>query len=185
MGTFTVQATISHPHEPSRCQELFLLVDTGAAYTVIPQPLLEALGVHPTAKRTVTLADGREEVWDLTYVLISLAGEQAPTPCLMAPHDGMTLLGAVTLEQFGLGVDPLGKTLIPVRAPLACTCLSPRLCLSAHPEGTQGSGEPGWAPRNSRDPRHRGPLASGPPWRGCPEQPNSRTPLQGAACCAT
>jgi predicted aspartyl protease len=119
MGTITVQATISHPHEPSRCQELFLLVDTGAAYTVIPQPVLEALGVHPTAKRAVTLADGREEVWDLTYVLISLAGELAPTPCLMAPHDGMTLLGAVTQEQFGLGVDPLGKTLIPVRAPLA------------------------------------------------------------------
>ena len=119
MGTFTVQATISHPHEPSRCQELSLLVDTGAAYTVIPQPVLEALGVHPTAKRAVTLADGREEVWDLAYVLIALAGEQAPTPCLMAPRDGMTLLGAVTLEQFGLGGDPLGKTLIPVRAPLA------------------------------------------------------------------
>ena len=168
MGTFTVHATISHPNEPSRRQELSLLVDTGAAYTVIPQPILEALGVRASGKRAVTLANGREEVWDLTYVVISLAGEQAPTPCLMAPHDGRTLLGAITLEQFGLGVDPLGKTLIPVRAPLACTCLSPHLCLSAHPEGTQGSGEPGWAPRNSRT----------------AEQPNSRTPLQGAACCA-
>jgi len=119
MGTFSVKATISPPHDPSRSQEVSLLVDTGAAYTAIPQPVLEVLGVRPTAKRAVTLADGREETWDLTYVLISLVGEQAPTPCLMAPHDGMTLLGAVTLEQFGLGVDPLAKRLIPVRVPLA------------------------------------------------------------------
>ena len=119
VGIFSVQATVSHPLEPSRSQELSFLVDTGAAYTVIPQHILEALGVFATAKRPVTLADGREEVWDLAYVLISLVGEQAPTPCLMAPHDGMTLLGAVTLEQFGLGVDPLAKRLIPVRVPLA------------------------------------------------------------------
>lgn len=119
MGTFTVQAMIAHPQEPSRGHELSLLVDTGAAYTVISQSVLEALGVRPTAKRAVTLADGREEVWDLTYVLISLAGEQAPTPCLLGPQNGMMLLGAVTLEQFGLGVDPLGKKLIPIRLPLA------------------------------------------------------------------
>lgn len=119
MGTFSVQVAIAHPQEPSRRQELWLLVDTGAAYTVVPQPVLESLGVRATAKRAVTLADGREEVWDLTYVLISLAGEEAPTPCLMAPQDGLTLLGAVTLEQFGLGVDPLGKKLIPIRIPLA------------------------------------------------------------------
>lgn len=57
MGTFTVHATISHPNEPSRRQELSLLVDTGAAY----------------------------------------------------------------LEQFGLGVDPLTKKLIPVRVLLAAS----------------------------------------------------------------
>lgn len=119
MGTFSVQVAIAHPQKPSRRQELSLLVDTGAAYTVVSQSVLEALGVRPTAKRAVTLADGREEVWDLAYVLISLAGEEAPTPCLMAPRDGRTLLGAVTLEQFGLGVDPLAKRLIPIRLPPA------------------------------------------------------------------
>jgi hypothetical protein len=34
----------------------------------------------------------------------------------MAPDASPGLLGAVTLEEFGLGVDPVGKRLIPVKS---------------------------------------------------------------------
>lgn len=37
----------------------------------------------------------------------------------LAPDQSPKLLGAQTLETFGLGVDPLGKRLVPVDAYLA------------------------------------------------------------------
>lgn len=33
----------------------------------------------------------------------------------MAPDSSPGLLGAVTLEEFGLGVDPIEKRLVPVK----------------------------------------------------------------------
>lgn len=119
MGQFSVRVRIWPAHSPERGQELSVLVDTGAAYTVVPRSILDAIGCLPSTKRTVVLPDGREEIWDLTYIVMALGGEEAPTPCLMGPSNGLTLLGAVTLEQFGLGVDPLRRRLIPVRAPIA------------------------------------------------------------------
>jgi predicted aspartyl protease len=119
MGQFSVRVRIWPAHSPEKGQELSVLVDTGAAYTVVPRSILDAIGCLPSTKRTVVLPDGREEIWDLTYIVMALGGEEAPTPCLMGPSNGLTLLGAVTLEQFGLGVDPLHRRLIPVRAPIA------------------------------------------------------------------
>jgi hypothetical protein len=37
----------------------------------------------------------------------------------LADEDATRLLGAQTLETFGLGVDPLGRRLVPVDAYLA------------------------------------------------------------------
>ena len=39
--------------------------------------------------------------------------------CLFGPPDGLPLLGAVSLEQFALAVDPLVRALVPTRVPMA------------------------------------------------------------------
>jgi hypothetical protein len=51
-----------------------------------------------------------------TTVLLTLDGQEGPTFCLIAPRGGPALLGAVTLEEFALGVDPVAKRLVPVRS---------------------------------------------------------------------
>lgn len=53
--------------------------------------------------------------WDVTAVTLSLLDSTLPTLCFMAPGSSPRLLGAVTLEEFGLGVDPIEKRLIPVK----------------------------------------------------------------------
>lgn len=114
MRTFRVDATFKNPHDRARVRAVPVLVDTGATWTTLPKEIVDALGCSPLSTRRVQLASGREEVWPLTIVLIALEGQELPTVCLIAPIGGPALLGAVTLEEFALAVDPVGRRLIPV-----------------------------------------------------------------------
>lgn len=66
-------------------------------------------------RRQVVFANGAEAEWDVTAVTLSLLDSTLPTLCFMAPDSSPGLLGAVALEEFGLGVDPIGKRLVPVK----------------------------------------------------------------------
>ena len=59
--------------------------------------------------------NGREEEWPIGLVLMTLENQELPTVCLIGPNGGPALLGAVTLEEFALSVDPVAKRLVPVR----------------------------------------------------------------------
>jgi predicted aspartyl protease len=121
MGTFTVEVTAKNPQEPARSRTLSLLVDTGASYAVLPLDVVEALGVQPVGSRRVRFTNGRADQWPIAIVLMTLEGQEWPTMCLVGPRGGPALLGAVTLEQFALGVDPLAMRLVPVESSLmAC-----------------------------------------------------------------
>jgi predicted aspartyl protease len=85
-----------------------------APWAALPQEVVEALGCTPLARRRIQLASGREEVWPIAVVLAGLEGQELPTVCLIGPAGGPALLGAVTLEEFGLGVDPIARRLVPV-----------------------------------------------------------------------
>lgn len=116
MGTFRIEVTVKNLREPTRRRTLSVLVDTGATYMTLPRDVVEALGCEPIGKRRVLLADGREEEWPFGIVLLTLEGQELPTVCLIGPNGGPALLGAVTLEEFALGVDPVAKCLVPVRS---------------------------------------------------------------------
>ena len=95
------------------------LVDTGAAYTVLPRELIETLGCVPHRVQRVRPADGRVEEWPLAQVELECEGRRAVTPVLVGPEDAPVLLGATTLEELGLGIDPLNRRLVPVDLYLA------------------------------------------------------------------
>ncbi len=116
MGTFQVEVTVKNLQAPTRSRTLSVLVDTGATYTTLPRDVVDALGCNPIGTRRVLLANGREEEWPVGAVLLSLEGQEGPTFCLIGPNGGPALLGAVTLEEFALGVDPVAKRLVPVRS---------------------------------------------------------------------
>ncbi|MBI2160012.1 MAG: aspartyl protease family protein [Candidatus Rokubacteria bacterium] len=116
MGTFRVEVTLKNVYESARRQTLALLVDTEATYTTLPRDVAESLGCTPIGTRRVLLANGREEEWPIGLVLMTLENQELPTICLIGPNGGHALLGAVTLEEFALSVDPVARRLVPVRS---------------------------------------------------------------------
>lgn len=118
MGQFRVELTLL-ARDGSLSRIVEALVDTGAAYTVVPRSMLESLGCRPLRAQRVVLADGRIEEWSVTQMDVECEGRRATTPILMGPADGPILLGATTLQEFGLRTDPLNRRLVPVDLYLA------------------------------------------------------------------
>src|SRR5262245_49530493 len=114
VGTFNVDVVVRNLASPDRARAVSLAVDTGASHTVLPASLVEPLGIEPTGTRRVRLARGAMGLWPVTAVLMRLEGEAPPAVALVGPSDGPALLGAVTLEEFALGVDPVARRLIPL-----------------------------------------------------------------------
>ncbi len=90
------------------------LVDTGATYTWVPASVLQALGHEPDEDREFVLTDGRTRVYRIGWVPVRLEGRLRPTPVVFGDEGTEPLLGVVTLEEFGLAVDPVGRRLVPV-----------------------------------------------------------------------
>lgn len=119
MGTFAVRATLANPDRPERRLALDLVVDTGATYTLLPAEIVERLELATPRHRTVTLASGERVAYGVGQVTIDLNGEAWPTMFLAGPPGCPALLGAMTLEGFGLAPDPVNKRLVPVIGLLA------------------------------------------------------------------
>ncbi len=114
MGTFTVKVTLSHPEHRATRLTLDLWVDTGATWSLIPADAARSLGVEPSETRPVRTANGRRLDLPLAEIRFTIDGRSLTTPCLLGAPDAPALLGAVTLEAFGLAADPVQKTLVPV-----------------------------------------------------------------------
>jgi aspartyl protease family protein len=118
MATFQQQIVVSNL-DSSRSRELKTWVDTGAAYTWIPRAVLEDLGIQPAFRRRFGLANGPELDRECAQANVKVDGSQLITVCVFGDEGSEPLLGAVTLEEMGLGVDPLNQRLVPVTLLLA------------------------------------------------------------------
>ena len=115
MGTFTVTLGVGDPRG-RRYEDVEAMVDSGAAYTVLPASILKGLGVEPHEARGFVLADGHRVERGFGRTWLSLNGRQDVSPVVFWDEDSLPLLGAVTLEIFGLGIDPVNGRLVPVDA---------------------------------------------------------------------
>ncbi|MGH7265158.1 MAG: aspartyl protease family protein [Candidatus Rokuibacteriota bacterium] len=92
------------------------LVDTGASYLSLPGSLVVGLGYRPVDRQRVVFANGQAATWEVAEVRARLGERERTVLAFLAPDDAPKLVGAQTLETFGLGVDPLAKRLVPVDA---------------------------------------------------------------------
>ena len=113
MGTFAVDVRLADPAHPEKTQELKLRVDTGSAYTWVPSTVMGSLGITPTMTRRIRSIQGQIIERPAAEVLITLDAQTLHTICLFGQPGELEVLGAVTLEEFGLAVDPVQKRLLP------------------------------------------------------------------------
>jgi clan AA aspartic protease len=113
VATFRVSIEIG-PMDQSRFERIEALVDTGATYTVVPRDVLERLGIAPQFRRRFRIADGRVVELDMAWAVVKVEGEMTYTICVFGEPGMDALLGAVTLEELGLGVDPINQRLVPI-----------------------------------------------------------------------
>jgi len=112
MGVFSVPLAVSDS-TGSRF-EADARVDAGASYTWIPRPSLEALGHTPEGEREFELADGRRIPYGVKEIRIRVNGGATTTWVVSGESGTDALLGAVTLQELGLGVDSSNERLISV-----------------------------------------------------------------------
>ena len=113
MGNFHVAMEVGDT-QGLRYEPMQALVDSGATYNILPAPLLRRLGVRPTESGSFILAAGRRIQRHMGQTWVRLDGREYIAPVVFGGADTQPILGAVTLEIFRLGIDPVAERLIPV-----------------------------------------------------------------------
>lgn len=113
MGTFHLAIQVGSP-DGSSYEWMEALVDTGSSYAVVPAATLRALGVTPARKQPFKYADGRVMERDVGQTWVKINDQALVRVVVFGEGGDESLLGADTLEGFGLGVDPIGRRLVPM-----------------------------------------------------------------------
>ncbi len=111
MGVTHVELTITSPSNPTLSQKGNFLVDSGASFTVLPKDFVDRLKLRSNFTREFTLADGKKVERQIGNASIKYGKEEIVTPVVLGRKGDNPLLGAITLESFGLLLDPFQRKL--------------------------------------------------------------------------
>ena len=103
-------------HDASRIRstEVTGIVDTGAVTLVLPQNVVERLGLKTRRTVVVTYADDRKEERPVAGpVTIEVCDRFMSTDCIVGPPLSEPLIGQVVLESLDLIADCAKQTLLP------------------------------------------------------------------------
>ena len=90
------------------------LVDTGAVMLVLPQNVVERLGLETRRTVIVTYADERREERPLAGpVTVQIGNRSMSTDCVVGPPLSEPLIGQIVLEALDLIADCANRTLAP------------------------------------------------------------------------
>lgn len=119
MGLTVLEIEIGNPANPDVTEEVELLIDSGALYSVVPTPILERLGIKPLAEQEFRLANGDKVVRRKGIALFRYGERVGGADVIFGEKGDYSLLGTSTLEALGLTLDPLKRELRPLPMLLA------------------------------------------------------------------
>ena len=110
-------AAFSVPLQVGGAADQFALLDalvgTGATHTLVPRPVLAAVGVEPLEKASFHLPNGRTVEYQVGEARLRLLGHDRTSLVVFGPDDATPLLGSVTLALFNLAPDVHRQHLVP------------------------------------------------------------------------
>ncbi|MGH2633937.1 MAG: aspartyl protease family protein, partial [Tepidiformaceae bacterium] len=108
MGTTYVDAVLRG--STGREASVRFLVDSGATYSLVPDGVWSDLELEPSRTVTTNLADGTAVDRDVSECHFTLSEGASHSPVFLGEPGDQALLGAVTLENLGLVLDPFRPT---------------------------------------------------------------------------
>ena len=118
MGLTFVTVKVGNPADGHRAEEVACLVDSGAIYSLIPGRVLKKLGIKPHSRREFVLANGEVIRRRLATATFEYEGRRGDSMVIVGEVGDDPLLGATTIEGFGLVLDPFRRELRPMTLPL-------------------------------------------------------------------
>jgi clan AA aspartic protease len=112
MGFMEIEGTVRGPRGEVTME---FLVDSGAMYTLLPHGVWTKIGLEPDAKQRFSLADGTKLERNLSECLIILPYGKRHSTVILGERGDQALLGVVTLEEFGLLLNPYKGEIQPMR----------------------------------------------------------------------
>jgi clan AA aspartic protease len=113
MGTFEIKVSIGGMTS-DRFIEIDAVADTGSTHTLLPREILSTLGIRSIDRIPFELADQRVVEHEVGEVRLRVDGRERVVLVVFGEEGASPLIGATTLELFNLGVDPVGRKLVPV-----------------------------------------------------------------------
>jgi clan AA aspartic protease len=118
MGLTFVKVSVGNPANAHRTEAINCLVDSGAIYSLIPGSILRKLRIKPHSTREFVLANGDVIERRLATATFEYEGRRDDSMVIVGEAGDDPLLGATTLEGFGLVLDPFRRELRPMKLPL-------------------------------------------------------------------
>ena len=119
MGLTHVEIDIANPASPERTERVRFLVDSGAIRSVVPGILLVNLGIKSIAEDSYLLANGDKITRSRGVALFRYEGRVGGADVIFGQAGDSNLLGVLTLEALGLGLNPLTRELYELPMMLA------------------------------------------------------------------
>ncbi len=111
MGVTHVTTRISNLAQDVEPWEAEFLVDTGAIDCLAPRDRLIQAGVKSEGKAVYELANGEPVEYEYGFARVSFLGAETVVQVIFGPPEAEPILGVVALENTGVTVDPVTRTL--------------------------------------------------------------------------
>ena len=111
MGLTHVTVRIENLMRSGEPYEHEFLVDTGAIDCLAPASVLQQAGIAVEGRDVYELANGEVLEYPYGFARVSFMGSETVAQVIFGPEDAEPILGVAALENTGIGIDPVSRTL--------------------------------------------------------------------------
>jgi len=114
MGKVIEKVKLTSLFDPTKTREVETVIDTGATMLVLPEDIVDELGLRKIREATVKYANNQTERKSVyAGLIVELKGRIGNFEAVAEVIGSQPLVGQIVLEALDLVVDPRTRTLIP------------------------------------------------------------------------